>query len=440
MKKIMIIPLVICIILALPLSVYAATIDDVVENIGYTTHFYLLDLTYYESGPYRATSPIGYQPHTIIFDNMGWSSSDMTYYLDVYTEISISSESDIYLCFPHSYVSSYTSKYFIPIDGVTLDLYHNPVGDFVATQVSYDTGVNVDYNNATAYTFTQNTGGSYDWIYFKFEDVPAGTYKFRSVYPNFLSYDGSMVFPSTPFGFFVNDKYADFDYFDLWYSQDDPLEVQIDSINEVLQRGLDSATNIDYEHFYTTFATYQLQSVIAQAEFKDIDVVNGFSDTVSGIVTDFAISGSVDDFVDSLTALSSAYTDVLSDCQTIEGGKYASGIYQARQQQLLIHAQLKAGEKLDSAISNDELQRADDYYAAEDEILSHFDLQQMTDLISYQQWLNLLEIDDAYQYRSIFNWFIDDSAFALFIVVPISLTLVAIILGTAITFGGRSHD
>lgn len=438
MKKIMIIPLVICIILALPLSVYAATIDDVVSNVGYSTSFSFVEYpSEWETQSFLASSPIGFQPHHIIVDSLGWNTTqDYPNYTDLYTYISIDHESDIYMCWPLSYSSTYTNALFIEYDGNSLDLYHDPAGDFIAySQVYYEAWIDLDWENMTAFTGVENVGhfSPKDFLYIKFVNVPPGVYKFKSPDPYYTGIDGTWTQPSTFWGFFVNEEYADFDYFDIWYNPDDPLQVQLDSINEVLLRGLESATNIDYEHFYTTFATYQLQSVIAQAEFEDQTVVNGFNDTVSDIVTNYASSGSVDSFVDSLTALSSAYTDVLSDCQTIEGGKYASGIYQARQQQLFIYAQLKAGEKLDSAISDDELQRADDYYALERELLAEISLQDMQDMIDYQTWLNLMQSSDRLVLKSIYDWFFTDSVFKFWLVIPITLCFVTLLLNTRIS-------
>lgn len=412
----------ICIIVALPLSVSAADISDVTGNIGFQTHF-SIQYQGTNTGLLSTRSPLWYSPHSVIFDNLSYTY-DGVEYIDIY--ITISSESDVYVAYPYAY----STDNFVG----DWEFYHDSTGDFYDPAVAmYGVYGNIDFSLQWYDVTVADPGGRTGAFYFfKFSGMPAGTYQIHVPYNEFW-FEFTEPVVGCAYGVWVtelNPGGGSGSYFDIWFDPNAPLDQQLDDITNTLKDAIDSTDLRDLKSFYTIFAQYQLSYALKVSDERFVISVRSFSDELDSIIADFRNQDI--DYSTALSDMSDSFVEALQTAETPEQGNYITNVYGVKQQLMHEMALTQAQARLESAISDEEMDEADDYYNREEDLIGQFNMQQMEDLVDYQQWYNLLDAGEADLYKSIYDWFFNSSSFKFFIVVPITLSIITIIMGTRI--------
>lgn len=92
--------------------------------------------------------------------------------------------------------------------------------------------------------------------------------------------------------------------------------------------------------------------------------------------------------------------------------------------------QQKVKAHLDQAISDDDMQKADEFHALESQLVQAFDHAELEAALQFDIWINQLPLEEVYEYRKFFDYLLTDSDIRYFIVVPLAMSLVALLLGT----------
>ena len=414
--------LVVLLVVALFVPVYAADISDVTENIGFQTQF-SIQYQGTNTGLISTRSPLWYQPHSVIFDNISYTY-DVPEFIDVY--ITISSESDVYVAYPYPY----STDNFVG----DWDFYHDSTGDFYDAAVSmYGVYGNIDFMNQWYEVTVADPGGRTGAFYFmKFSGMPAGTYQIHVPYSEFW-FEVTEPVVGCAYGVWVtelNPGGGSGSFFDIWFDPNAPLSEQLDDITNTLKDAIDSTDLRDLKTFYTIFAQYQLDYSLQLSDDRFVISVRSFTDDLDSVISDFQNQDI--EYSEALSDMSDSFVDALKTAETPEQGNYITNVYGVKQQLIHEMAVTQAQARLESAISDEELAAADDYYNREEDLIGQFSLQQMEDLVDYQEWFNLLNAGEADVYKSIFDWFFNTSSFRFFIVVPVMMGLVSIVLATRI--------
>lgn len=159
---------------------------------------------------------------------------------------------------------------------------------------------------------------------------------------------------------------------------------------------------------------------------------------MSSTVNQFA-DGSID-LKGAMDSLSGDFTSALSGAQTVEEAQAVTAVYQVKLLQLESQNQVKFMEGFDAVISDEEIQNAKDYYAAEDELVNAFDVAEFDSMLQFEAWYLQLPSDEAAQYKSLFDYLLNDSPIRLFVIIPLTMGLVTILLGTRMRIKPDSGD
>lgn len=154
-------------------------------------------------------------------------------------------------------------------------------------------------------------------------------------------------------------------------------------------------------------------------------------------VLDVQMSATVDQFVDgsidlkdAMDTLSSDFSTSLSGAQTVEEAQAVTAVYQVKLLQLENANQVKLMEGLDAVITDEEIQKADDYYTAEDELVNAFDVASFDAQLQFDLWWLQMPRNETIEYKKFFDYLMNESDIKYFITIPLAMSLVAIIMGT----------
>lgn len=327
---------------------------------------------------------------------------------------------------------------------------------------------------ANTYVFSSNPSWykNINCYFLKFNDVPAGDYTYY--YPpssfdiqreTFDTADDQFftAFTYVPFGFYLAEAQTpgggggsdgddssddsssggdtssggggsgggiDDTYLDSWTDPDASLSENIANIQSTLNEAVAGSDEPDVQTFYAIYANYQLELLQKENDLNFTNTVNNVESGFSQVINDY-IAGNIT-YADALDDLSDSYVDSLADCETPEQGSYLTAVYQAKQTQLHYKAVDLAGDVIKDVITDEELDNADDYYEAEEALISQFKLQNLQDTVKFQEWYNLLGSAEALTYKSIFDWFLNTSSFKYWLIIPLSMIVITNLLGTVL--------
>lgn len=472
MKKIMIIPLVIFII-----AITSFPVSAITSNNDLYIDFYARGVqsgadTTFHSLSYVATGNLyNFRLEQYSMEAL-WSPEGEYYDSTLLSKPTLSSlqiqcaflvAADIYLCFPFSVSSSNFG---------TLASYYDADSSFSSSQVANDiytiqvgtstySDYPLDYISVSTLTGDVVTIGTQTWYFYKFNDVPAGSYVVDIPTSDMFYVDSTAYSSNWYIGFgFIGEQIPEDSgsgsstpigggsgsgsggsgdgntYLDPWYSPDADLQTNITSITDTLDAAISSAGTVFEQIFYSVYASYQLEQIVFVSDQQNVQQTQVFNTSLSNVVSNFE-SGAVD-YPTALDQMAVNYTTALQTAETPEQGNYITAVYQAKQQELFAKAVQDAGEKVKEVITDEDLKDLDDYTALEEDLLGKLDLQQLEDLITYQSWLNLLPVDEAMTYRIIFDFFVNDAVWKYWILIPFTFTIVSILLGTGVNMVGRS--
>lgn len=240
-----------------------------------------------------------------------------------------------------------------------------------------------------------------------------------------------------PLGIFVT-NYEPVDLFGSWTNPDMSFVNNVDQINTILKMALDESTNIAEKQFFSSYASYQLDSLLAASDADYMENAVALNSKLDNIIeTMNSTSSNFNGYRAALDQFSDAYIEALASAETPEQGDYITAVYQAKQDQLYNYAVINSNRVLHRVVNNEDINEIRDLNDAEEEMFSQLNLQKLEDVVSYQTWFNLMSSAEAMTYRSIFDFFLYDAAWKYWIVVPMTFLIVSALLGTAIRVAGR---
>lgn len=169
---------------------------------------------------------------------------------------------------------------------------------------------------------------------------------------------------------------------------------------------------------------------------------NSLDTQMQGTIDQFA-HGSID-LKGAMDSLSGDFSTALSGAQTVEEAQAVTAVYQANLRQLETRNQMKMMQAFDDAMSDEEFQQIQDYYAAEGELINAFDVADFDAQLQFDNWFLLLSQKEAFDYKRFFDYLLNDSEIRHFIIIPLTMGLVSIIMGTRMrvrpSSGGKGDD
>lgn len=465
MRRIMIIPLVILIIAITSFPVSAITSDNDVYIDFYGRGVQSGAVTTFHPMSNITTGNLYYFRVLQSAVTEQWTGIDTQYTPVPLTKPTLSNfeiqlaflvSADIYICLPFSVASSSFGS---------LGSYYDQDSSFGSYQSGSGYQLNIGtstYSNYPYDTLTLDYSSDYPatmyWYFYKFNDVPAGSYVISIPMSLLFEYivDYSVISPwyfgfgciaeklpddsgsssSTPIGGGSGGSGGGNTFLDPWFSSDADLTTNMESITDTLDAAIASAGTIFEQIFYAVYASYQLEQIVFVSDQHNVQQTKVFNTSLDNVISNFD-SGATD-YPTSLDQMSVNYKTALETAETPEQGNYITAVYQAKQQELLGKAMQDAGEKVKEVITDEDLNDLDEYTKLESELLDQLDIQQLEDTLDYKIWLNLLPYDEAMTYRTIFDFFVNDAVWRWWILIPFMFIIVSIILGTGVSMVGRS--
>lgn len=328
-------------------------------------------------------------------------------------------------------------------DFTVLEAYRDPSLDY---NVDFGDDWPVNVYEPTDFSCPMSGEASVSITFLGYRDVPIGTYNLNSV--RTINTDGVLAFgvyasgnssggggttnPDNPgtgggSGSTGNSGYDGFNYIvesfqygNITYT--DALDMLGDRYK--LIQTTDIYQNLLYVNEYQMSVSKLNGLVSSSAAEKSADL----DEQMSATVDQFA-DGSID-LKDAMDTLSSDFSASLSGAQTVEEAQAVTAVYQVKLLQLENENQVKLMEGLDAVITEEEIQKADDYYAAEDELVNAFDVAEFDAMLQFDLWWLQMPKNETIEYKKFFDYLMNESDIKYFITIPLAMSLVAIIMGT----------
>lgn len=408
------------------------------ENIYDTS----IDIVYQLSSG-LASMPSGTVSSGFLMSNAFWSSTSENYVGLMNYSGTVPFTYDLYIAVLTSNLS------FIQFEGI--DQYYYPAGNLQETLTVRSNLFNYSSGSFVANTpFNVNTTESITFCYFK--DVPAGTtFLVNDVNPyppTGIAYvhafssaaNANVLFVQFVFGaYFGYTKVSGDDLVDAYANGSISLQDAISGINSIVKDSISGTTDYTQSTLNVLVGQSQIDELLRLSDNKSLSNVQQSIVPAFDSAIDSYIAGTVS-IDDTLLNFNSILQDGLSSSDTVEQGTLVNTTYQLKLQELQIQAQLKAKNRLDDAISDEDVSQFDDYYASEDELIQKFDIADFKSQIDFDTWMLQLPTQEALEYKKFFDYILNDSPFRFFIVVPMTCGLISLILGTRIRLSGRSSS
>lgn len=219
------------------------------------------------------------------------------------------------------------------------------------------------------------------------------------------------------------------------------------SYSEALDEMLQFNESLDpIDSHEATVQALELQNMIAQLNAAASTVAAKIASNLDSKM-ESTINAYADDNLslkDAMDSLSDDYTSALSDAQTVDEAQAVLAVYTANLKQLEAQSQVKMMIAFDDAMSDEEFQQIQDYYAAEGELINAFDVADFDAQLQFDNWFLLLPQKEAFDYKRFFDYLLNDSEIRHFIIIPLTMGLVSIIMGTRMrvrpSSGGKGDD
>lgn len=429
----------VCRILAIPLAVVVAIAvflcpvlgTSLPDNVVSTQFLYRLQIV---GGAYQAWN----LNSGVIYGRAAYHSANGTYTGNIIE--TTPGNYDVYI---PVYTPSLGLGY---IDFGTLAPYYKKSGNLVVSNTSdvpfYDfSGVTL----TTAYTLTK----TYSVTFLYFQDVPSGlAFTLKDNNPGKMNSGSANIegtnsntFPFFVFGVFYSNVKPSGDSIVSGFEEGSiSFPDAITGIQNIVKENVNNAETPDQAILETLVGQQQIDQII---NISDNQSISNIRDTVQPNLDnqiDSFVSGS-QSLDQTIENMKSEYSSALSSSDTPIQGILVNTSYQISLMMLEAQARQKAYQKLDSAISDDQLTEADDYYQSEEELIDMFEVAEFESALDFQLWFNTLPPSETTQYKKFFDYLLNDSSIRMFLVVPISLILVRILLGTHLVLSrGGDHS
>lgn len=345
----------------------------------------------------------------------GASGSDYQSY-SVYTDLSFTLEiyvgGDIFIAVPYNdYIGSNITA---------LSQYYDPSGDYSVELGTQTVKYYIPDLNNMEYVISETTA-ELNINFLHFTDVPPGNYQIScesmwegagvmclGIYVSQGDVYGSIVDQ------FANGSLSYTDAVDELFKYQESL-TPIDN-HEAMVQALELQNNLAKLN--------NAASTVAAAKANDLD-------NRMGTVVDSFASGDVT-MKQAMDSLQSDFSESLSGAQTVDEAQAVMAVYKVNMQKLELQGQFQLMEGFDAVISDEEVQRADDYYATEDELVNAFDVADFDAQLQFDLWWLQMPRSETIEYKKFFDYLMNESDIKYFITIPLAMSLVAIIMGTKI--------
>lgn len=146
------------------------------------------------------------------------------------------------------------------------------------------------------------------------------------------------------------------------------------------------------------------------------------------------------DLSDAMPSLHNDFIQALNVAQTVDEAQAVTAVYKVNLKMLEVLNEIHMMQAFDDAMTDEEFQQIQDYYAAESDLVESFDVAEFDAMLQFEAWYLQLPVDESAQYKRFFDYLLNDSPLRLFVIIPLTMGLVTILLGTRMRIKPDSGD
>lgn len=436
-KRFIAIPLLCLVVLmaACPFSVYADSFPYP-ENTVYGS----VNISFEAFSALSSVSSVGAETvsfgslWTGRFNNTSSTSDGYGVSLDIKFVLNLQVGGDLYIAYPYYIDGGMDFTYYIP----DLDEYRYPALDY-NVDFGADWPVNIYTPNTDTSTFDKTFGKSSLYVKFiAYRNVPSGIYSgviTSNVNDDTLCF-GVYASHSNQMNAIVDEYLEDIT------NTIDHNGISVVSLTDILQdlweyrQSLPDDT-VDLSILYELEYQSSVEYLMSQVDSEYVKFLAYSSLMTSNMLVDLA-NGLVDynEFIFTLGQISSNASNF---CSTVDQYTALNGVLQNTLAMAEQIERIKAKQNLDQAISDGDVEQIQQYYDAEQELISAFDQAKFQAQLDFDTWFTLLPPTETIEYKKIFDYILNDSPIKNYIMIPVSMGLVTILLGTGIRFVGSKR-
>lgn len=268
---------------------------------------------------------------------------------------------------------------------------------------------------------------SFNVTYLCFKDVPCQSFSYldnsTGTDPQHYIYRVSGIYINRAGGGSVSDIFNDYLSGNISFSD------AVSSVRDITNTNVSQSQSNDEKIFHLLNGDFILDQLRQASDDSFMaGLGSSFVSPLNDEIKKFRVGHTT--LINAVGKMSSLYNSALSSAETVDQGLMISSIYSNKLTQLRFTAEAEANKKMDSAISDAEMQEMADYYSSEDNLLAQFDIQQFKDALTFDLWFQQLDLVESNSYKSIFDYIINESPIKLYITIPLALLIVSILLGT----------
>lgn len=329
----------------------------------------------------------------------------------------------LYIAFPDSD--------FTGIGFESLSSYRDPDNDYYV-DFGDSWSLNLYTPNPSTKSFVKSiTTGSLKVYFVCFNNVPAGTYV---VSASSMSNDTENLC----FGVYASQGNV---YQNIINSVTTGSISYTDAIDQIMDV-YESTQSPDIDIHQRTISAIEVTNTLEQLNMSMSTVAaqnaSALSSKMGSTVDQFAI-GDID-LSNAMNSLSSDFTSALSGAQTVDEAQAVTAVYKANLKKLEVRNEIQMMQAFDDAMTDEEFQQIQNYYAAESELVESFDVAEFDAMLQFEAWYLQLPVDESAQYKKFFDYILNDSPIRLFVIIPLTMGLVTILLGTRMRIKPDSGD
>lgn len=367
------------------------------------------------------------------FNNTSSTSDGYGVSLDIKFVLNLQVGGDLYIAYPYYIDGGMDFTYYIS----ELDEYRYPEFDY-NVDFGADWPVNIYTPNNDTNTFDKTFGKSSLYVKFiAYRNVPSGIYS--GVITSNVNDD------TLCFGVYAslgNQMNAMVDSFVSSLDNVASSGISVVGLSTVLQdlweyRQSQSGDSVELSILRELEYQSSVEYLLSQVDTKYVGFLATFYRDATNLYSSL-LSGQID-YLDFLFNTSILVSQAPNYCATVEQFQVASTMLQNFYTAAEQLERIKAKENLEQAISDGDIDEIQQYYDAELELISAFDQAKFKAQLDFDTWFTLLPPTETIEYKKIFDYILNDSPIKNYIMIPVSMGLVTILLGTGIRFVGSKR-
>lgn len=368
------------------------------------------------------------------FNNTSSTSEGYGVSLDIKFVLNLQVGGDLYIAYPYYIDGGMDFTYYIP----DLEEYRYPALDY-NVDFGTDWPVNIYTPNTDTNTFDKTFGKSSLYVKFiAYRNVPSGIYSgviTSNVNDDTLCF-GVYASHSNQMNAIVDE-----------YLEDITNTIYLNGISVVSLTGILQELweyrqslpddSVDLSILYELEYQSSVEYLMSQVDSEYVKFLAFSSLMTSEMLIDLA-NGLVD-YNEFMSKLGQITSNASNFCSTVDQYTALNGVLQNTLAMAEQIERIKAKQNLEDAISNGDVEQIQQYYDAEQELISAFDQAKFQAQLDFDTWFTLLPPTETIEYKKIFDYILNDSPIKNYIMIPVSMGLVTILLGTGIRFVGSKR-